>query len=291
MSFVFQDRRPVPPSPQFIRTYFSAFANDPILVGLEQTMQALEAAAAPAPRAAAPAEGEDRPGGEGDGSGAAEAEEDGESTRAYLRALRCLAEEKYGEVLAPCEQVIAAGGRHVAEALLLRATFLLLHGEGEKAQADFSNLLHRADLTDRIRSNALIKRGSLRMQNGLQTEALDDFATAIRVDPENSDIYHHRGQVSWQSFVLSSTRAHLFPFRQLNLLIDRVEEAVKDFEHSVSLRPDFALAHVQKCYTEYRFAFAHRSPMHMQTALQSFEETIAKFPDCAEGYALYGQVS
>ena len=36
---------------------------------------------------------------------------------------------------------------------------------------------------------------------------------------------------------------------QLNLLIDRVEDAVKDFEHTVSLHPDFAIAHVQKCYT------------------------------------------
>ena len=35
------------------------------------------------------------------------------------------------------------------------------------------------------------------MQNGLQTEALDDFATAVREDPDNSDIYHHRGQVSF----------------------------------------------------------------------------------------------
>ena len=33
------------------------------------------------------------------------------------------------------------------------------------------------------------------MQNGQQTDALDDFATAVREDPENSDIYHHRGQV------------------------------------------------------------------------------------------------
>ena len=46
-----------------------------------------------------------------------------------------------------------------------------------------------------VRSNALIKRGSLKMQNGQQVEALEDFATAIEDDPENSDIYHHRGQV------------------------------------------------------------------------------------------------
>ena len=40
----------------------------------------------------------------------------------------------------------------------------------------------------------------------------------------------------------------LLPF-QLNLLIDRVEDAVKDFEKSVELSPDFPIAFVQKCYT------------------------------------------
>jgi len=31
--------------------------------------------------------------------------------------------------------------------------------------------------------------------------------------------------------------------------MDKVEDAVKDFEKSVSLSPTFAVAHVQKCYT------------------------------------------
>ena len=47
-----------------------------------------------------------------------------------------------------------------------------------------------------VRCNALIKRGSLIMQNGKETEALSDFAAAVREDQDNSDIYHHRGQVS-----------------------------------------------------------------------------------------------
>ena len=47
-----------------------------------------------------------------------------------------------------------------------------------------------------IKSNTLIKRGSLKMQGGQQVDALSDFAAAVREDPENSDIYHHRGQVS-----------------------------------------------------------------------------------------------
>lgn len=34
------------------------------------------------------------------------------------------------------------------------------------------------------------------MQQGLKDEALEDFNLAAVQDPENSDIYHHRGQVS-----------------------------------------------------------------------------------------------
>jgi hypothetical protein len=36
---------------------------------------------------------------------------------------------------------------------------------------------------------------------------------------------------------------------QFHILLERVEDAVKDFEKSVKLSPSFAVAHVQKCYT------------------------------------------
>lgn len=47
-----------------------------------------------------------------------------------------------------------------------------------------------------IKVNALIKRGSLYITKEHQTEGLADFAHAARIDPNNSDIYHHRGHVS-----------------------------------------------------------------------------------------------
>ena len=50
-----------------------------------------------------------------------------------------------------------------------------------------------------IRCSALIKRGSLIMQTGKEAEALNDFAAAVREDQDNSDIYHHRGQVRPES--------------------------------------------------------------------------------------------
>ena len=40
----------------------------------------------------------------------------------------------------------------------------------------------------------------------------------------------------------------LFAF-QYHILLENVEDAVKDFEKSVNLSPTFAVAHVQKCYT------------------------------------------
>lgn len=50
-----------------------------------------------------------------------------------------------------------------------------------------------------MKVNALIKRGSLSIQQEKNTAGLDDFATAIRIDPDNVDVYHHRGHVSRSS--------------------------------------------------------------------------------------------
>jgi import receptor subunit TOM70 len=162
-----------------------------------------------------------------------------------------------------------ATSSHLAEAYLLRATFYLLRGETNRAMDDFEQLLSMSGVHKRIRSNALIKRGSLKMQLVQQEEALEDFNNAVVQDPENSDIYHHRGQ--------------------LHLLMERIEEAAKDFEKSVTLSPSFAIAHVQKCFTDFRMAAATGSQFGVEQSVKDFESTIAKFPNCAEGYALYGQ--
>jgi len=41
----------------------------------------------------------------------------------------------------------------------------------------------------------LIKRGSMHLQATMLNECVEDFKKAISLDPDNSDIYHHRGQV------------------------------------------------------------------------------------------------
>lgn len=44
--------------------------------------------------------------------------------------------------------------------------------------------------------NALIKKSNCYGQQSLSQEAMDTYAQAVNVDPENVDIYFHRGQVN-----------------------------------------------------------------------------------------------
>lgn len=46
-----------------------------------------------------------------------------------------------------------------------------------------------------LRANALIKRGSMYMQQQQPQLSTQDFNMAAEIDPRNADVYHHRGQV------------------------------------------------------------------------------------------------
>ena len=110
----------------------------------------------------------------------------------------------------------------------------------------------------KVRVNALIKRASLFIQQCKDPSkdpelSFADFSAALELDPDNADIYHHRGQVSCSPFfwALSAMCLHL---HQVHLLIDETNKAIVDFSRAVSLQPNFPVAHVQKLYTDYRAA-------------------------------------
>ncbi|CAB1323687.1 unnamed protein product [Coregonus sp. 'balchen'] len=126
-----------------------------------------------------------------------------------------------------------------------------------------------SECTKELRANALIKRGSMYMQQQQPMMSTQDFNMAAEIDTRNADVYHHRGQ--------------------LKILLDQVEEAVGDFDECILLRPDSALAQAQKCFALYRQAYTGNSQSQVQTAMDGFEDVIRRFPKCAEGYALYAQ--
>ncbi|XP_077968022.1 mitochondrial import receptor subunit TOM70-like [Styela clava] len=156
-----------------------------------------------------------------------------------------------------------------AAALLLRGTLQLLQGNSIAAKPDLERVIDM-DLADiKLRVNALIKRGSLYMQEQHPDKAQEDFDYAVKLDPENTDVLHHRGQ--------------------LHILLEKTEDALKDFETCMRIKPDFALAHAQHCYSVYRQAFTRRDVVETQHALGKFEDLIVKTPNCSESFNLYAQ--
>ncbi|XP_067849240.1 mitochondrial import receptor subunit TOM70 [Heptranchias perlo] len=243
----YKNREPLMPSPQFIKSYFNSFTDDiisqPLLKGEK------------------PDEDKDKEGEAADIRGTGRS--------GYQKAKQYMEEENYDKIISECTKEIETEGKYVAEALLLRATFYLLIGNATAAQPDLDMVVGMDDANVKLRANALIKRGSMYMQQQQSQLSTQDFNMAADIDPQNADVYHHRGQ--------------------LKILLDHVEEAVDDFDECIRLRPDSALAQAQKCFALYRQAYTGSNPLQIQVAIKGFEDVIKDFPKCAEGYALYAQ--
>ncbi|XP_051563200.1 mitochondrial import receptor subunit TOM70-like [Myxocyprinus asiaticus] len=241
----YKNREPLMPSPQFIKSYFSSFTDDIVSQPLQKGEK----------------KDEDK---DKEGEAAEVAESSG-----YLKAKQYMEEENYDKIISECTKEIESGGRYTAEALLLRATFYLLIGNATAAQPDLDHVINMNDASVKLRANALIKRGSMYMQQQQPQLSTQDFNMAAEIDLRNADVYHHRGQ--------------------LKILLDQVEEAVGDFDECIKLRPDSALAQAQKCFALYRQAYTGNNPSQVQKAMDGFEDVIRRFPKCAEGFALYAQ--
>ncbi|XP_061635379.1 mitochondrial import receptor subunit TOM70 [Phyllopteryx taeniolatus] len=241
----YKNREPMMPSPQFIKSYFGSFTDDIISQPLQKGEKKDE--------------DKDK---EGEASEVT-------ASSGYLKAKHYMEEENYDKIISECTKEVDSEGRYTAEALLLRATFYLLIGNATAAQPDLDRVINMQEANVKLRANALIKRGSMYMQQQQPMLSTQDFNMAAEIDTRNPDVYHHRGQ--------------------LKILLDQVDEAVGDFDECILLRPDSALAQAQKCFALYRQAYTGNNPSQVQIAMDGFEDVIRRFPKCAEGYALYAQ--
>lgn len=225
-------RRPVMPSKHFIKTYFSAFSEDPIVkINIS---------------AAAPLKG-------------------------FAKAKSAFDDQMYDHIVEACtEEIESPNPEYKMESLLLRSTFYLLLGKHDEALEDLSNIIESNDVSTKVKVNALIKRASLYTQLENTDKCLDDFAQAAKLDPNNSDIYHHRGQVY--------------------LLLEKIEEATAEFAKAVELNSNFSIAYIQKCYADYRYAQVNKNMEALGKVRVAFEKAIEKFPKCSEAYILFAQV-
>lgn len=108
------------------------------------------------------------------------------------------------------------------------------------------------------------------MQTDRAMQCFVMFTKAAEVDPNNSDLYHHRGQVY--------------------TLMDQLDSALKDFRRAVELNPDHGITFIHKCYAEYRMAVMEQNQFKLNSVMEEFSAAIDRFPECVECYSIMAQI-
>lgn len=241
-----EKREPIMPSNHFIKTFFESFAEDPIFNSVDKEKEGDVD------------ETENQPGKNATNNG-------------YMKAKKHLQDGNYGSIIECCQNELANPlTPYKVESLLLRATLYQLRGESKKAMDDLTALINIENSPLKMKVNALVKRGSLFMQHEKVDDSLRDFDKAALLDPLNSDVFHHRGQI--------------------HLLIGKVDAAMSDFKKAVELNSNFPIAFVQRCYTDYRYAYQLGDKAKVEEVMKKFDEALKNFPKCVECYVLYAQV-
>jgi len=183
--------------------------------------------------------------------------------------------KNFSEIVPLCEQEISANSKYSTRAKLVKGTFLVLMKQLEPALEVLSQVIDESSEDIRVKVNALVKRGALYIQRCHDPSvdcdlSFKDFDNAVELAPESADVLLNRGQI--------------------NLLLDNFEKATEDLGKAAKLRPDFALANVQKLYTDFLAAKSAADTTKVAAVVSDFQAAIDKYSDCVEAYALYAKV-
>ena len=185
--------------------------------------------------------------------------------------------QEFSKIIPLCDEEIESSGSQSKKAKLLKATFLILTKQLPKALDLLSDVIKESTVEEdkKLLINALVKRASLYIQQCQDPKndailSFADFDKAADIDNENADVFFNRGQI--------------------NLLMDKFDAAKDDLEKAAKLRPDFALANVQNLYTNFLAAQMKNDASKLEEIGESFKESVDKYPECVEAYALYAKV-
>lgn len=146
-----------------------------------------------------------------------------------------------------------------AEALNLRGTYKFLIGDTPGAKTDFERSL---ELVPGF-VQSLVKVASVHMEMGDAAAAFGDFESAIRHNPDDPDIYYHRGQLYFVS--------------------QEFDRASADYEKSTSLDDNFVFSHVQHAVAQYKMG-------QVRESMAAFRKCLKRFPGLSEPLNYYGEL-
>ncbi|KAI0821749.1 hypothetical protein BC628DRAFT_1412718 [Trametes gibbosa] len=146
-----------------------------------------------------------------------------------------------------------------AEALNLRGTFKFLMTEIDGAKEDF---LKSIELEPSF-TQTWVKIASVYMEQSDPKKAFECFEEAIKHNPNDPDIYYHRGQV-------------LF-------IMNEFGEAAENYTKSTELDDKFVFSHIQLAVAQYKSG-------NLANSMGTFRRTLRAFPDRSEPQNYYGEL-
>ncbi|KAM6499749.1 hypothetical protein JOM56_005257 [Amanita muscaria] len=146
-----------------------------------------------------------------------------------------------------------------AEALNLRGTFKFLTGDVEGAKNDLlESIVHAPSFTQ-----SLVKLASVYMELGDPKKAFECFDEAISHNPNDPDIYYHKGQV-------------LF-------IMNEFTDAAENYTKSMELDDKFVFSHIQLAVAQYKSG-------NLANSMATFRRTLKAFPQRSEPHSYYGEL-
>ncbi|KAJ7471999.1 ADP/ATP carrier receptor [Mycena latifolia] len=184
----------------------------------------------------------------------------GDST--LLLALDALGAEDYPHAVSYVNEALAqdiSSDQLRAEALNLRGTFKFLTGDVDSAKADLQESIRLVPSL----TQSLVKVASVHMEQGDPAKAFECFDEAIRQNPNDPDIYYHRGQV-------------LF-------IMNEFADAAENYTKSTELDDQFVFSHIQLAVAQYKSG-------NLANSMATFRRTLKAFPTRSEPQNYYGEL-
>lgn len=171
-------------------------------------------------------------------------------------SLEALAAHDYTHALTLVNEALEQGisfnvGR--AHALNLRGSFRFLMGDSQVANED----LEAAIAAQPEFTQSWVKIASVHMEQSKADEAFAAFEEAIKHDPNDPDIYYHRGQV-------------LF-------IMQEFHKAAENYRKSFDLDPTFVFSHIQLAVALYKAD-------ELSESMSTFRKALKAFPQRSEPY-------
>ncbi|KAL7747061.1 TOM (translocase of outer membrane) complex component [Sorochytrium milnesiophthora] len=191
-----------------------------------------------------------------------------ETARYYFNLAKDhIAHRRYDDALAASDKAYdlaekdktALTSKERAELYNIHGTFLFLKGQAAEAIAAFDRSIE----ADPSNASTLIKRANVSMDQGDPQATLASFETAVAVNPQDPDVYYHRGQV--------------------HFLMNSFDEAIVDYQRSIDLDPNFVFAFIQLGVAQYKAG-------QIQRGLATFKKAMNKFPTASDLHNYYGEL-